>query len=44
MSHVLEWTPFLQFVAVVVAILSGVFALAISIVKLYDRFSKGSKV
>lgn len=43
-SHALEYTPVLQFVAVVIAILSGLFALVISIVKLYDRFVKGHRV
>lgn len=43
-SHVLEWTPLLQFAAVIVAIVSGCFAITISAVKLYDRFVKGHKV
>jgi hypothetical protein len=43
-SHALAWTPVLQFIAVVVAILSGCFAVAISAVKLYDRFVKGHRV
>lgn len=43
-SHMLEWTPLLQFVAVIIAIVSGGFAIVISAVKLYDRFVKGHRV
>jgi hypothetical protein len=43
-SFALAWMPLLQIIAVIVAIVSGVFALVVSGVKLYDRFVKGHKV